>query len=84
MSWLQRNVWEDARRGAFPAPHRLEAIGRHDLRHLACTRWLRAGVPYKTAQSWSGHKTLSVFLDVYQAALPSDAPTGARLMAAAG
>lgn|GEM_PF-1978103 len=79
--WLHRNVWATAREQAFPAPHRLEEINRHDFRHLACTRWLRAGVALKTAQKWSGHKTLSVFLDVYQAALPSDDGAGAALMA---
>lgn len=79
--WLQRQVWQPARERAFPAPHRLENVGRHDFRHLACTRWLRAGVPFKTAQQWSGHRTLSVFLDVYQAALPDDSAAGAALMA---
>ncbi|WP_421119648.1 tyrosine-type recombinase/integrase [Aquihabitans daechungensis] len=37
---LSDRVWTPAREAVFPAPHRLENLGRHNLRHLACTRWL--------------------------------------------
>jgi integrase len=69
---LSERVWKPAREAAFPAPHRLEAVGRHDFRHLACTRWLNSGMPLKTAQRWSGHKTLSILLNTYAACLPLD------------
>jgi integrase len=69
---LSERVWTPAREAAFPAPHRLESVGRHELRHLACTRWLNSGMPLKTAQRWSGHRTLSTFLDCYAACLPLD------------
>jgi hypothetical protein len=29
------------------------------------TAWLNAGVPIKTAQVWSGHRTASTLLDTY-------------------
>jgi integrase len=59
-----------------------EALGRlrlHDLRHAACSMWLNTpGVEVKVACEWSGHKRLSVFLDIYQGVMP-----GAKTAAAA-
>lgn len=50
------------------------ALGRlrlHDLRHAACSMWLNTpGVEVRVACEWSGHKRLSVFLDIYQGIMP--------------
>lgn len=52
----------------------VSALGRlrlHDLRHAACSMWLNApGVEVRVACEWSGHKRLSVFLDIYQGVMP--------------
>ena len=69
---FQRGVWQHARNQVFPAGHPLRNVRRHDLRHSAITGWLGAGVPLKTAQQWSGHRTLSVLLDTYAGVLESD------------
>ncbi len=45
---------------------------RQDLRHAAITPWLNSGVPLKVAQTWSGHKTLSVLLDTYYGVMQHD------------
>jgi integrase len=43
----------------------------HDLRHAACSMWLNTpGVEVRVACEWSGHKRLSVFLDIYQGIMP--------------
>jgi hypothetical protein len=50
-----------------------------DLRHAACSMWLNTpGIEVKVACEWSGHKRLSVFLDIYQGLMP-----GAKTSAAA-
>ncbi len=52
----------------------VSALGRlrlHDLRHAACSMWLNTpGVEVRVACEWSGHKRLSVFLDIYQGVMP--------------
>lgn len=75
-----RAVWDPARRVLFPPYPELPAssplqpkmarLRRHDLRHAACSLWLRAGVDIKVCQRWSGHSRLSVFLDIYQGLIP--------------
>ena len=75
-----RNVWESARSKIFPRRSDLPAddprqpklsrLRRHDLRHAACSWWLREGVDAVVCQRWSGHRTLSVFLDIYQGVAP--------------
>lgn len=75
-----RNVWQPARDSLFPVRKgmkpddprqpKLSRLRRHDLRHAACSWWLREGVDAVVCQRWSGHKTLSVFLDVYQGVAP--------------
>lgn len=75
-----RNVWIQGRAKVFPARSDLAAddprqpklsrLRRHDLRHAACSWWLREGVDAVVCQRWSGHRTLSVFLDVYQGVAP--------------
>lgn len=80
LSMFARHVWDPARADMFPpradlAPDdprqpKLSRLRRHDLRHAACSWWLRSGVDATVCQRWSGHKTLSVFLDVYQGVAP--------------
>ncbi len=49
----------------------LERLRLHDLRHAACSMWLNTpGVEVRVACEWSGHKRLSVFLDIYQGIMP--------------
>lgn len=83
LSNFHRDVWQHARTEVFPAGNPLRAIRRHDLRHSAITAWLNAGVPLKTVQSWSGHKTASVVLDTYLGVMRGDETLGkARFEAA--
>jgi hypothetical protein len=79
---LQRDVWKPARLLAFPAPHRLSAMNRHALRHLACTRWLRSGVALTTAARWGGWASVATMVDFYDSVLPNDDATAAAAVAA--
>lgn len=72
MSNFQRGVWAPARDAVFAENDPLRKVRRHDLRHAAITSWLNAGVPLKTAQAWSGHKTASVLLDTYLGVMRGD------------
>lgn len=81
-SHLSRDIWIPARDLAFPAPHRLQGMGRHALRHLAVTRWLRKGVPLTTAARWGGWTRVSTMVDFYDSVLPNDDEFAAGLMAA--
>ena len=72
MSNFQRTVWGPAREVVFAEDDPLRKVRRHDLRHAAITAWLNAGVPLKTAQAWSGHKTASVLLDTYLGVMRGD------------
>lgn len=75
-----RSVWEKGRAKVFPRrpdlpasdprQPKLSRLRRHDLRHAACSWWLREGVDAVVCQRWSGHRTLSVFLDIYQGVAP--------------
>jgi len=75
-----RNVWEAGRAKLFPRrgglkpddprQPKLSKLRRHDLRHAACSWWLREGADAVVCQRWSGHRTLSVFLDIYQGVAP--------------
>ncbi len=67
-----RDVWAPARESVFAESSPLRKVRRQDLRHSAITMWLNAGVPLKTAQRWSGHKTLSVLLDTYLGVVKGD------------
>jgi len=67
-----RDVWKKARETVFTEASPLSQVRRQDLRHSAITLWLNAGVPLKTAQSWSGHKTLAVLLDTYLGVMKGD------------
>jgi integrase len=83
-----RSVWKPARSKLFPrrtdlAPDdprqpKLSRLRRHDLRHAACSWWMREGVDSVVCQRWSGHRTLSVFLDIYQGVAPGREDEGIR------
>jgi len=87
-----RNVWAPARAALFPLrpdlpvddprQPKLAHVRRHDLRHAACSWWLREGVDAVVCQRWSGHKTLSVFLDIYQGVAPGREDEGVRRLVA--
>jgi len=67
----------------FPPSSPLRQVRRHDLRHSAITAWLNAGVPLKTVQAWSGHKTASVVLDTYLGVMRGDEALGRQRFEAA-
>lgn len=86
-----RSVWAPARSKVFPGREdlptndprqpKLSRLRRHDLRHAACSWWLREGVDAVVCQRWSGHRTLSVFLDVYQGVAPGREDDGVERLA---
>jgi integrase len=90
LSTFDRDVWRPARAALFPPrpdlpsgdprQPKLSRLRRHDLRHAACSWWLRSGVDATVCQRWSGHKTLSVFLDVYQGVAPGREVEGVALL----
>lgn len=90
LSKFSVDVWRPARDAMFPLVDELDAdsplqpklahLRRHDLRHSACSMWLRAHVDVTVCQMWSGHKRLSVFLDVYQGLIPGRHEEGVRLL----
>lgn len=47
------------RRGAHWAKIAPE-LRLYDLRHVAVSEWVRAGVPLATVRTWAGHSSLSV------------------------
>ena len=79
---LQQRAWKRARELAFPEGHRLHDVGRHAFRHLAVTRWLRAGVPLRTAARWGGWKDVATMLRWYESRLPGDDELAAGRLAA--
>lgn len=72
LSNFGRDIWGPVREELFEEGDPLRRVRRHDLRHSAITGWLNAGVPLKTAQSWSGHKTPSVLLNTYLGVIRGD------------
>ena len=55
----------------------LARLRLHDLRHAACSMWLNTpGLEVRVACEWSGHKRLSVFLDIYQGLMPGSLASG--------
>lgn len=92
LSVFARIVWDPARAEMFPSrpdlppdhprQPKLSKLRRHDLRHAACSWWLRSGVDATVCQRWSGHKNLSVFLDVYQGVAPGREDEGVRKLVA--
>jgi integrase len=90
LSQFHDAVWAPARTWLFPSIAELPAdsplqpklsrLRRHDLRHSACSLWLRSRVDVSVCQRWSGHKQLSVFLDIYQGLIPGREEEGVRLV----
>lgn len=88
LSTFHTDVWAPGRAALFPLAKgldpdsplqpKLTRLRRHDLRHSACSMWLRAGVDVTVCQKWSGHKRLSVFLDVYQGVMPGREAEGVK------
>jgi len=89
LALFARDVWNPARAMVLPPdpdltpddPRQptLSRLRRHDLRHAACSMWLNTpNVDVKIAQRWSGHRTLSVFLDIYQGVMPGREMEGAN------
>jgi integrase len=88
---FNRSVWQPGRAALWPLradipaddprQPKLSRLRRHDLRHAACSWWLREGVDAKVCQRWSGHKTLSVFLDIYQGVAPGREEEGVSRIA---
>lgn len=64
-----------------PRQPKLAKLRCQDLRHAACSWWLREGVDAVVCQRWSGHRTLSVFLDIYQGVAPGREDEGVRKLA---
>ena len=56
----------------------------HTLRRTAITRWVRAGVPIKTAQALAGHAMMSTTLRYYVSVTPDDMRAAILKVAAAG
>jgi hypothetical protein len=62
----------------------LERLRLHDLRHAACSMWLNTpGMEIRVACEWSGHRRLSVFLDIYQGLMPGSQGTAKASLDAA-
>lgn len=91
LSSFHDEVWVPGREALFPPIEgippaspmqpKLSRLRRHDLRHSACSLWLRSRVDVTVCQRWSGHKQLSVFLDIYQGLIPGGEEEGVRLLA---
>lgn len=89
---FDRHVWKPGRGALWPLREDLAAddprqpklarLRKHDLRHAACSWWLREGVDAVVCQRWSGHKTLSVFLDIYQGVAPGREDEGVQKLTA--
>ena len=45
----------------------------HDLRHTAATLWLNAGINAKTVQTWLGHASMTLTVDLYGHFMGDDA-----------
>lgn len=49
----------------------------HDLRHTAATLWLTNGVDLKTVQTWLGHASMTMTVDLYAHFMGNDADIAA-------
>ncbi len=68
---VRPGVSKSVRKEAEALRSALDRLRPHDLRHAACSMWLNTpGMEVRVACDWSGHKRLSVFLDIYQGLLP--------------
>jgi hypothetical protein len=84
---FERDVWTPAKQTMAVAHQTSDDLGEialdrlrlSDLRHAACAMWLATpGLDVRVAGAWSGHKRLTVFLDLYQGA-----PSGSQQAAEA-
>jgi integrase/recombinase XerC len=57
----------------------LPRVSPHQLRHAACARWLRAGVPLLLVSRALGHARPSTTLDHYASLIPKDLEQGLSL-----
>jgi integrase len=57
----------------------LPRVSPHQLRHAACARWLRAGVPLLLVSQALGHARPSTTLDHYASLIPKDLERGLSL-----
>ncbi len=62
-NWRRSVRWSQTGRGRRP----------HDLRHTAATAWLAAGVDVKMVQTWLGHASAELTLNLYGHHLGTDA-----------
>jgi integrase len=62
-NWRRGVRWTKTSRGRRP----------HDLRHPAATSWLAVGVDVKTVQTWLGHASAELTLNLYGHHLGTDA-----------
>ncbi len=62
-NWRRSVRWAQTSRGRRP----------HDLRHTAATAWLAAGIDVKTVQTWLGHASAEMTLNLYGHHLGTDA-----------
>jgi integrase len=65
----------------YPHPGHLPPIRLHDLRHLAATLALTAGVEMKVVSEMLRHKTLSITADTYTSVVPEVARAAAEAAA---
>jgi integrase len=52
------------------AAAKIPNFGWHGLRHAAVSSWLASGIDIKTVQTWAGHSSATLTLDVYGHFLP--------------
>jgi len=67
--WLVLSNWRRAVRWSTTARGRRP----HDLRHTAATAWLAAGIDVKTVQTWLGHASAQLTLNLYGHHMGTDA-----------
>jgi integrase len=52
--------------------HDVRRLRFYDVRHIAVTMWLKAGIDVATASRMAGHSSVAFTLDTYREVLPSD------------
>ena len=48
----------------------MDKFGGHTFRHTFATRCFEAGIPPKTVQTYLGHATLKMTMDLYTSVMP--------------
>ena len=67
------NRWRTVRRSASYRGRR-----SHDVCHSAATIWFGLGIDVKTVQTWMGHQSAQLTLDLYGSFRGTDADSGHR------